>query len=170
MEFKNMQAKFNLTVNIVLKTNIVKEAQKLNLDIDDVLDNYISDGNNLKQIHDLVEESLHSDLEIESINFVKNETLINAYSDSCLYITCECIVNAEKLVCVSEQLPTQIWLRLNLDGASSLRQEEPNSSPVTVSIIELYIIMFTKDRSLPSAYLSRITLRLYLFIRLVISS
>ena len=70
----------------------------------------------------------------------------------------------------SEQLPTQIWLRLNLDGASSLRQEEPNSSPVTVSIIELYIIMFTKDRSLPLAYLSRITLRLYLFIRLVISS
>ena len=80
MEFKNMQAKFNLTVNIVLKTNIVKEAQKLNLDIDDVLDNYISDENNLKQIHDLVEESLHSDLEIESINFVKNETLINAYN------------------------------------------------------------------------------------------
>lgn len=104
MEFKNMQAKFNLTVNIVLKTNIVKEAQKLNLDIDDVLDNYISDENNLKQIHDLVEESLHSDLEIESINFVKNETLINAYSDSCLYITCECIVNAEKLVCVNKEI------------------------------------------------------------------
>lgn len=104
MEFKNMQAKFNLTVNIVLKTNIVKEAQKLNLDIDDVLDNYISDENNLKQIHDLVEESLHSDLEIESINFVKNETLINAYNDSCLYITCECIVNAEKLVCVNKEI------------------------------------------------------------------
>lgn len=104
MEFKSMQAKFNLTVNIVLKTNIVKEAQKLNLDIDDVLDNYISDENNLKQIHDLVEESLHSDLEIESINFVKNETLINAYSDSCLYITCECIVNAEKLVCVNKEI------------------------------------------------------------------
>ena len=53
----------------------------------------------------------------------------------------------------SEQLPTQTWLRLNLDGASSLRQEKPNSSPVTVSITELYIMMFTKGESLSQAYL-----------------
>lgn len=56
-------------------------------------------------------------------------------------------------LCDSEQLPTQTWLRLNLDGASSLRQEKPNSSPVTVSITELYIMMFTKGESLSQAYL-----------------
>lgn len=96
MKLKNVEAKFNLTTEIVLKSDIVKNAKVLNLDIDDVLDDYICDSVNLEGIYDLVEESLNSDLEIKEIHFYVGETLIDTYSDDALNITCECVVSVEE--------------------------------------------------------------------------
>lgn len=96
MKLENIEAKFNLTTKVVLKNDIVKKAKVSKLDIDTLLDDYICNDENLENIHHLIEQSLNSDLQIDSIDFVENETLIDTYDDEVLDIICQCIVKTEK--------------------------------------------------------------------------
>ena len=96
MELRNVKAKFNLKLKLILKNNIVKKAKLSNMDVDDVLDAYIDNSENLSAIHHLIETNLDSNVDIDSICFVEDETLVDSYDDENLYITSDCEVNAEE--------------------------------------------------------------------------
>ncbi|MBQ8998173.1 MAG: hypothetical protein IJ086_05720 [Clostridium sp.] len=97
MELKSATAKYYLSAEIILKSDIVKDAELLNLDIDEVLDNYITNTDNTDMIHELVGEAIGSSVNIESIVFDEEETLIEDYGSDTLRISCDCVVEVEEL-------------------------------------------------------------------------
>ena len=97
MELKNLNAKYDLAVSLVIKSDLVKKAKDMGLDIDEALDNYIYDNKNIEMIHELIEKSIYCDLDISEIEFDEDETLIDTYGDYSLYVTADCTVTVEAL-------------------------------------------------------------------------
>lgn len=103
MELKSYDVKFNLTTKLTMKYDVAKQAKSLNVDVDTLLDEYICDSNNVENIHDLIEKHLVSNLNIDSMNFIENETIVDAYDDESIDIVCQCAINAREMFCKNKE-------------------------------------------------------------------
>lgn len=97
MELIKVKAKFDMTVTSIIKESLDFSNLTNGESIDILLDNYIDKKDNIEKIHELIEESVFSNWNIEEFSFIENETEVAMIDEKQLEAKTNLIVFVEEM-------------------------------------------------------------------------
>lgn len=97
MELIKVKAKFDMTVTSIIKESLDFSNLTNEESIDILLDKFIDKKDNIEKIHELIEESVFSNWNIEEFSFIENETEVAMIDEKQLETKTNLIVFVEEM-------------------------------------------------------------------------
>lgn len=97
MELIKVKAKFDMTVTSIIKESLDFSNLTNEESIDILLDKFIDKKDNIEKIHELIEESVFSNWNIEEFSFIENETEVAMIDEKQLEAKTNLIVFVEEM-------------------------------------------------------------------------